>query len=399
MLKGIKNKFFRFKQIFKDGLDKYLKHTKYDTPYIRDEVNKMLICGTEEGGFVEYGCSCCGKGKHKINMSCKGKCCPQCGKRYARDSMEKIANQMLSGISYRQVVLTLPSEYREYFKNHDDQSKLYAAFMQAAHLCIREVICKHFKSWNYDISCIVFIHTHGRNGIYNPHLHILLGEGAMELSKHEWKEFKYIDMNRLRKTWQKRLLSMIRKNMPELNELSDALEAEHVDGFYANPGKVGEVPTENTKGLIRYLTKYLASPPIGLSRITKYEDDKVSYYYKSHLTKRNEFENVSVDVFLDRMIPHILPKNFQRVRYYGLQATAKVRFWREVISQIVGVVVDSAKKILNRISYADFFEEITGRNPLKCRYCSEKMEVFRIVHATKGLVYDIFRDSIEWQGF
>ena len=152
MLKGIKNKFFRFKQIFKDGLDKYLKHTKYDTPYIRDEVNKMLICGTEEEGFVEYGCSCCGKGKHKINMSCKGKFCPQCGKRYARGSMEKRANQMLSGISYRQVVLTLPSEYREHFKNHDDQSKFYAAFMKAAHLCIREVVCKHFKSWNYDIS-------------------------------------------------------------------------------------------------------------------------------------------------------------------------------------------------------------------------------------------------------
>ena len=99
------------------------------------------------------------------------------------------------------------------------------------------------------------------------------------------------------------------------------------------------------------------------------------------------------------MIPHILPKNFQRVRYYGLQTTAKVKFWREIISQIVGIVVDSTKKILNRISYADFFEEITGRNPLKCRCCGEKMEVFRIVHATKGLVYDIFRDSIEWQGF
>ena len=40
--KGIKNKFFRFKQIFKAGLDKYLEHTKYDTPYIRDEVNKRV---------------------------------------------------------------------------------------------------------------------------------------------------------------------------------------------------------------------------------------------------------------------------------------------------------------------------------------------------------------------
>lgn len=398
MLKGIKRKFARFKQIFKDGIEGYLRDTKYDNQYIRDEINKMLICGTEAGGFIEHGCSCCGRDKHKVNISCKSKCCPQCGKRYARDSMEKIANKMFNGISYRQVVLTLPLEYRDHFKNHEDQSGLYSKFMKAAHLCLRDVICKQFKSLNYEIACIVFIHTHGRDGNYNPHLHVLLAEGAMELSSKSWKEFRYIDMNILRKKWQDHLLSMIRKKMPELNALSDALEAKHVDGFYANPGKVGEVPTGNTKGLIRYLTKYLSSPPIGVSRITNYADDIVSYYYKSHLTKCNEFEQVSVKVFLDRMIPHILPKYFQRVRYYGLQATAKSNFWREVISEIVGVVMESAKRIVKRISYADFFEEISGRNPLRCRNCGEEMEVFRIVHATKGLIYDIFRDSTEWRG-
>ncbi|WP_376708502.1 transposase [Shewanella surugensis] len=31
-----------------------------------------------------------------------------------------------------------------------------------------------------------FIHTHGRNGSYNPHLHILLGEGGINLEINQW---------------------------------------------------------------------------------------------------------------------------------------------------------------------------------------------------------------------
>ena len=49
-----------------------------------------------------------GEGEHKVLFSCKGKACPQCGKRYARDSMTKIAARLYPGVGYRQVVLTLP---------------------------------------------------------------------------------------------------------------------------------------------------------------------------------------------------------------------------------------------------------------------------------------------------
>ena len=31
-----------------------------------------------------------------------------------------------------------------------------------------------FKDTDYTVALIVFIHTHGRNGSYNPHLHIIL---------------------------------------------------------------------------------------------------------------------------------------------------------------------------------------------------------------------------------
>ncbi|PAJ72071.1 hypothetical protein CJF42_23250 [Pseudoalteromonas sp. NBT06-2] len=99
------------------------------------------------------------------------------------------------------------------------------------------------------------------------------------------------------------------------------------------------MPTKHYKGLLRYLTKYLASPPIGVSRITAYDNGQVTYYYKSHRTKAIQYEWVDVEAFIGRMVQHILPKGFQRVRYYGLQATANFKKWYEVIARIADDLV------------------------------------------------------------
>jgi len=40
---------------------------------------------------------------------------------------------------------------------------------------------------------------------------------------------------------------------------------------------------------------------------------------------------VNVLAFIGRMVQHILPKGFQRIRYYGLQATKTFKKWAEAI--------------------------------------------------------------------
>ncbi|WP_376708509.1 transposase [Shewanella surugensis] len=58
--------------------------------------------------------------------------------------------------------------------------------------------------------------------------------------------------------------------------------------------------TKNYRGLLKYLTKYLASPPIGVSRITHVIGGHVDYYYQSHSSKRREYE--CIDVFMWRCL-------------------------------------------------------------------------------------------------
>ncbi len=69
--KGIKRKILRFKSIFEAHWSAFVcRNPRYDTDYYHAEINKMLTCGSEAGGFAVYQCLSCGKGEHKVNFSC-----------------------------------------------------------------------------------------------------------------------------------------------------------------------------------------------------------------------------------------------------------------------------------------------------------------------------------------
>ena len=89
----------------------------------------MLICGAELSGFAVYQCLCYGKGDHKAHFSCKGKACPN-AVNVMREIATKAAAKLYPGVSYRQVVRTLPSQLRIPFYQHNDPNKLYAGFMK-----------------------------------------------------------------------------------------------------------------------------------------------------------------------------------------------------------------------------------------------------------------------------
>jgi hypothetical protein len=94
----------------------------------------------------------------------------------------------------------------------------------------------------------------------------------------------------------------------------------------------GKVP-EQCRGLAKYLAKYVASPPIAIRRLIGYSGEEVTYWYKDHHTKKKAVVTVNVMTFIGRMVQHILPKGFQRVRYHGLQATKTFKKWVHVIKE------------------------------------------------------------------
>ena len=79
--------------------------------------------------------------------------------------------------------------------------------------------------------------------------------------------------------------------------------------------------------MARSLAKYVASPPIAVRRILDYDGKTVTYWYKDHKSKSKKVEKVDVDTFIGRMVQHIMPKGFKRVRYYSLESTRTFKNW------------------------------------------------------------------------
>ena len=349
----------------------------------------MLACGNaEKMGYVEYRCLHCGQGKHLVAMSCKSSLCLRCAKVYVDNWVSQVSRVLHEGVIYRHIILTVPAMFRTTF--YQNAAVLLRALMRCGAQCLddfySEVRGKALKG-----GYITVIHTHGRNGQYHPHLHLIATSGGYDEVGECWEHVQYLPYPLLRRKWQWHLLSTLRKTLETdaMKRLVDVCFRQYPNGLVTNVQK-GKVPSQY-QSLARYVAKYVVSPPISVKRIDRYDGERVTYHYRSHRTERVEHETVDVDTFIGRMVQHTMPKGFKRIRYDGVQATkifAKVKGAIQTALAKVEGVVKGAVQIITRLTYRQRYEQSTGRDPLICPHCRCEMGVWRIWHPTYGVIYD-----------
>jgi putative transposase/transposase-like zinc-binding protein len=379
-----------FKQIFTEHWDGFKGvRPRYNTPYYDDLVDKMLGCGNpDKMGYIEYRCLHCGQGKHRVSMSCKSSLCLRCAKVYVDHWVAQVGKMLHDGVIYRHIVLTVPDILRTPF--YQNAEALLSPFMKCGVKCLDDFLStvsgKALKG-----GYIVVVQTHGRNGQYNPHLHIIATSGGWDEQAQKWMHLGYLPYPMLHKKWQWYALEMCREALKTdaMARLVKACYDKYPNGFVANVQK-GDVPSRY-QSLATYLAKYVVSPPISLRRIDRYDGQSVTYHYRSHKTERVERERVDVYTFIGRMIQHTFAKGFQRIRYYGVQATktfAKIKgMIRQALAKVRGIV-KGAIKIIEAKSYRERYRQSSGRDPLLCPHCHHEMGVWKVWHPKYGVVYD-----------
>jgi Putative transposase/Transposase zinc-binding domain len=379
-----------FKQIFAEHWDGF-KHIypRYNTRYYDSLVDKMLRCGDpEQIGSIEYRCLHCGQGKHVVAMSCKSSLGLRCAKVYVDHWVRQVSQMLHEGVIYRHIVLTVPAILRQTF--YQQSQALLSPFMRCGVTCLDDVLSR-VSGTSLKGGYIVVIQTHGRNGQYNPHLHVIATSGGWDAEARQWRHLDYVPYPLLRKKWQWHLLTMLRQTVktPEIRRLVDTCYTRYREGFVTNVQK-GEVPARY-QSLATYLAKYVVSPPISLRRIDRYDGHQVTSHYRSHKSEQVERETVEVYTFLGRMIQHVFPKGFQRIRYYGVQATKTFATIKHMIQEALAKVrglVKGAIKIIAPMTYRQRYQQSTGRDPLRCPHCQREMGVWRIWHPTYGVIHD-----------
>lgn len=343
-----------------------------------------------------------GKDKRIVPMSCKSTFCLRCGKVYVDDWVSQVSTQLHAGVIYRHIVLTMPEDLHHVFYNNSDE--LYGELFKSGAKCLNEFysIIKRKKLTG---GHIIVLQTHGRNGRYNPHLHIISTSGGLDKSSNKWHYFNYLPFEVLHQKWQWHLLELLKTKIckPEVRCLVDKMYRKSPNGFVANVQK-GDVPLRY-KSLAKYIAKYVVSPPISLKRIDGYDGRTVTSHYKSHETKQVEQEEVDVYTFIGRMIQHVFPKGFQRIRYYGVQATKSYAKYKKIIHEALLQVKNVVKGTIQIIAKKDYrarYRASTGKDPFECKCCGVEMSIWKIWHPKYGIIYDesakIIRGEYEQNG-
>ena len=128
-------------------------------------------------GYIEYRCLVVvWEGHlHRVAMSCKSSPCLRCAKVYVDTWVSQVSQMLHEGVIYRHIVLTVPAILRKTF--YQQAQAVLSPFMRCGVRCLDEV---------YTLRCalkggyIMVIQTHGRNGQYNPHLHIIATSGGWD---------------------------------------------------------------------------------------------------------------------------------------------------------------------------------------------------------------------------
>lgn len=383
-----------FKRIFEEHWEAFkVVYPRFDTPYHNSVIQKMLNCGDpEKMGFVQYRCFSCFETR-RIAFTCKSCFCLSCSQVYTDRWAEFIGQRLFPGVTYRHTVLTMPNSLHVWF--YQDPT-LLSKLMQTGYACWKDIF-RTTTGVELDIGLIMVLQTFGRSGHYNPHLHILVSGGGVA-PRGKYRSVTFIPYEIMHKKWQYHLLDMLRQNVPDpkVKKNIDQAWGKYPKGFvaYLQPG---DVPPGG-QGLAQYLAKYVVAPPISLRRIEQYDGKTVRYWYRDHLTEAIQHETLPVLRFIGRMVQHILPKGFQRIRYYGLHGNPRYEQARRQLEHILpnDTRVDpNGYRVVPRKPFAERFQDSFGQDPLLCPRCGHAMQLELIKHPDYGILYDLLEPSYE----
>lgn len=229
---------------------------------------------------------------------------------------------------HRHIVFTISDYLWDFFRQ--DRKLIYLLF-QASSLTILSWFKDNYKFENYTPGFISILHTYGRDLKWNPHIHIILTEGAMGKFTI-FKKFEFISYNALRKRFQKILLVLLEKRFgkKQFKTLKNFIYKKSNKGFYVYAGKKN---SSSTKDMVEYAIRYAGKPAMAESRIIDYDGEFVTFWYQRHEDNKFVTERIHVYDFFKRLIIHIPEQNFKTVRYYGIYSK-KQKFHDKMIMLI-----------------------------------------------------------------
>jgi hypothetical protein len=316
------------------------EHRSAAVPQVQSTLAKLSLCRTSALGGHVYECGTCDH-RAVVHNSCGDRHCPQCSGAKRRDWLDSSAKLLLPGVTYYQVVFTIPDKLSSLTLGN--RKAMFDLLFHSAWQALKQTI---EDEQQFEAAAVMMLHTWNQQLDAHVHVHALVPGGGPSLNKpNQWKvarppahktqhRFWLVDADNLRLAFRTAFLAGLRRLQArgelkldgEWSHLQNAAAFEDWLQPFENMKWVTYIqappkPDTTPDQVLKYLARYMTGGPISDRRLLCHEHGHVTFLARkgTEAGGSNETEEVRLSglEFVRRWAMHILPKGYTKTRRCG----------------------------------------------------------------------------------
>ena len=324
----------------------------------------IMACRTGRLGGHAFVCDRCGE-KHFAYNSCRDRHCPRCGG-LDQAIWAEAQQQHLLPLSYFHLVFTVPASLRPFFLG-PGRVHAFEALFAAASETILEVAARK----GILLGVLAILHTWNQKLHIHPHIHCLVPGGGFTKDGFVVMERFLFSYKLLRHVFKIKLLQRLRVLLKD-GELNVPRASAYHLLEKANAGEWNMKVKRALAGpdaVIKYFARYTKRIGLSNSRVIAYDGKDVTFTYRDRQDgNRVKSAKIEAPTFCQRLLNHVLPHGFVRIRRYG--------FWsnraRESKSELARAALKAERPPpLLPESRSAACLRIFGKDPTRCAKCPD----------------------------
>jgi len=309
----------------------------------------ILDCRSGALGELCWRCPDCTAECHTAR-SCGHRSCPACQNHSTSQWLDRQRRKLLP-VDYFMVTFTLPAGLRAAARARPEA--LYSALFRAASETLKGFAERQLQA---ELGQCAVLHTHNRRLDLHPHVHVVVPGGGIDERRRQWRKLKgryLFNAFALARVFRARLLRA-------LHEAGVPIPTGLPPKWVVDCRRVGR-----GEPALEYLSRYLYRGVIAERDLVAYDDTAgtVTFRYVDAKTRQPRYRTLPIADFLWRVLLHVLPTGFRRVRDYGfLHGNARRRL--VFVQLVLRVLIQGTSP--------------RPRPPLHCERCHTPMVVFAV---------------------
>ena len=354
----------------------------------------IALCRTAALGGHITQCDHCGHEEQAYN-SCRHRSCPKCHGAAQAAWLTAREGEVLD-TPYVHVIFTLPHDLSPLALQNP--RPLYGLLFRTVAQTLQD-IAQDPKHLGAEIGGFTVLHTWGQQLHHHPHLHCVLPAGGVASDGTRWvpcrphfflpvrvlsRRFRRLYLVGLAQLYAQSHLTFagrcraFAEPKPWQRLLADLRDTEWV--VYAKE------PLQDPQHVLQYLARYTHRVAISNHRLVALQDGQVTFRYKDYQRgHRLRTQTLDAVEFLRRLMLHVPPRGFHRIRHFGFLAN---RVRQEKLAQC-RTLLGHTTQPLARVETVDRAvpEGPSGEPGAPCPVCQ---------HGRMQLVQTLYRQPAVW---